>query len=120
MGRSPYADIVIADPSVAEYHAEIVVADDDTIFVVDCGTASGTWRLLTKDGRSSWKPIRQAFVGEREILRFGDHECAMSDVLSPVLPNREAPGKRIGRDAIPPGGRLSRDPRTGEIVRRGR
>jgi two-component system sensor histidine kinase UhpB len=35
VGRSPYADIVIADPSVAEQHAEIVVTDDGRGFATE-------------------------------------------------------------------------------------
>ena len=72
MGRSPYSDIVIADPSVAEHHAEIVVTSEGRLFVTDCGTVSGTWRRLAKDDASGWEPIRQAFIGDDELLRLGD------------------------------------------------
>lgn len=116
VGRSPYADIVIADPSVAEYHAEIVMAADGRIFIGDCGTASGTWRLAEGE---TWQPLRQAFVGADDTLRFGDHECILTDILSPVLPNPQPAGTGANRESRP-GGRLSRDPWTGEIVRRGR
>lgn len=116
MGRSPYADIVIADPSVAEYHAEIVMAADGRIFIGDCGTASGTWRL---GEREAWQALRQAFVDADDLVRFGDYECVLADILSPVLPNPQSAGMSANREARP-GGRLSRDPWTGEIVRRGR
>jgi pSer/pThr/pTyr-binding forkhead associated (FHA) protein len=119
VGRSPFADIVIADPSVAEYHAEIVMADDGRIFVGDCGTGSGTWRRASKGERTAWKPLRQAFVRRDDVLRLGDYERSVSDVLAPVAP-QPSPGGRdqIRRDAGRPGGRLSRDPTTGEVVRR--
>jgi pSer/pThr/pTyr-binding forkhead associated (FHA) protein len=119
VGRSPYADIVIADPSVAEYHAEIVVAEDGRVFVADCGTASSTWRLASKGDGATWKAVRQAFVGRDDVLRLGGHECVVSDILAPDLPQPQAgTANLVRRETIRPGGRLSRDPTTGEIVRR--
>lgn len=116
MGRSPYADIVIADPSVAEYHAEIVMAEDGRIFIDDCGAASGTWRLAENE---AWQRLRQAFIAPDDTLRFGDHECVLTDILSPLLPNPQPAASGASRETRS-GGRLSRDPWTGEIVRRGR
>jgi pSer/pThr/pTyr-binding forkhead associated (FHA) protein len=116
VGRSPYADIVIADPSVAEYHAEIVMAADGRIFIGDCGSAAGTWRM--GEG-AAWQPLRQAFVDMDDTVRFGDHECVLTDILSPVLPSPQ-PGRTNANREARPAGRLSRDPWTGEIVRRGR
>ena len=117
MGRSPYADIVIADPSVAAYHAEIVRTEDGRLFIGDCGTASGTWRLAEGE---TWQPLRQAFVSAGDTLRFGDHECALTDILAPVLPSALPGASTASRETARPAGRLSRDPWTGEIVRRGR
>lgn len=108
---------MIADSSVAEYHAEIVVADDARIFVADCGTPAGTW-LASRDGRRAWEPLRQAFVRRDDVLRLGEYERLVSDILSPVIAN-SAPGADDSnrRDARRPSGRLRRDPMTGEIVR---
>jgi hypothetical protein len=119
VGRSPYADIVIADPSVAEHHAEIVVAEDGRLFLTDCGTGAGTWRLAGEAGGGAWMAIRQAFVERDDVLRLGEHQCRVSEVLSPVEPQFQlgALGP-IGPDAARLGGRLRRDPTTGEIVRR--
>jgi pSer/pThr/pTyr-binding forkhead associated (FHA) protein len=117
-GRSPYADIVIAEPSVAEHHAEIVEASDGRLFVSDCGTSSGTWRLARGDGRSVWEPIRQAYAAREDLLRFGDYQCVLSELLSALgSPDAGAPssvqgGVRVGK------GRVERDPATGEVVRR--
>jgi hypothetical protein len=116
VGRSPYADIVIADPSVAAYHAEIVMAADGRIFIDDCGTASGTWRLGEGE---AWEALRQAFVNADDTVRFGDYECVLTDILAAVLPNPQPARTNASREARP-AGRLSRDPWTGEIVRRGR
>jgi hypothetical protein len=119
VGRSPYADIVIADPSVSEHHAEIVVADDGRLFITDCGTGAGTWRLAGEGGRSAWTAIRQAFVGRDDVLRLGDHECRVAEVLSPVEPQSQVAAiGPVRPDAAHLGGRLRRDPTTGEIVRR--
>jgi pSer/pThr/pTyr-binding forkhead associated (FHA) protein len=119
VGRSPYADIVIADPSVAEYHAEIVVAEDGRIFVGDCGTAAGTWRRAPEGIRSRWEPLRQAFVRREDVLRLGDYERLVSDILPSTDPLQLRGADEANRREITrPGGRLSRDPTTGEIVRR--
>jgi pSer/pThr/pTyr-binding forkhead associated (FHA) protein len=119
VGRSPYADIVIADPSVAEYHAEIVVADDGRIFVCDCGTSAGTWLRVSDGARSRWEPLRQAFARREDVLRLGDHERLVSDILPAADPPQVRSADDAGRrELVRSGGRLSRDPMTGEIVRR--
>lgn len=112
VGRSPYADIVIADPSVAEYHAEIVIADDGRVFVTDCGTAAGTW-LASGDGLHAWEPVRQRFARREDMLRLGEYERLISEILPAAVAN----GDSSGREASRPSGRLRRDPVTGEIVR---
>lgn len=91
--------------------------EDGRLFIGDCGTTSGTWRLAEGE---TWQSLRQAFVGAGDTLRFGDHECALADILASVLPPAQATGTGAPRDVARPGGRLSRDPWTGEIVRRGR
>jgi pSer/pThr/pTyr-binding forkhead associated (FHA) protein len=118
VGRSPYADIVIADPSVAEYHAEIVMTDDGRIFVGDCGTNSGTWRLASQGNRPVWIPLRQAFVRAGDVLRLGDFERTVSDILPPVAATQSPDGGEWSRrEMARSGGRLRRDLMTGEIVR---
>ena len=120
IGRSPYADVVIADPTVAEFHAEIVMADGDRVFVCDCGSPIGTRRLVDSGGVSIWVSLRQGFVQTGDTLRLGDYECMVADLLAAAAP--EIQPARQGAAKVPPrpAGRLSRDPWTGEIVRRGR
>ena len=128
IGRSPFADVVIADTSVAPHHAEIVVTDAGRLYLTDCGTGTGTWRQGDAQGLGgpeSWSPIRQDFVGADEALRLGDYRCTTADLMH-RLP-ADAPSHAHGvPSASDPAeghrqrlrGRVERDPTTGEIVRR--
>ncbi|MGH6905657.1 MAG: FHA domain-containing protein [Geminicoccaceae bacterium] len=120
IGRSPSADVVIADASVAPHHAELVVTADGRLYLTDCATAGGTWRQIA-DGAGSWHPVRQAFVGPEESLRLGDHRCTASDLLrrsgdAPIAAAASGAWNGPGRGRIH--GPAVRDPATGEIVRR--
>jgi hypothetical protein len=119
IGRSPSADVVIADASLAPHHAELVVTDDGRVYVTDCATDTGTW--VQGEGRSTsgWQQVRQGFVRPDQPLRLGDHECTVDDLLRR---HRGAPADASpGRDGAAPRrvrGPVARDPATGEIVRR--
>jgi hypothetical protein len=105
---------VIADPSVAEHHAEIVVTADGRLFVADCATGSGTWRL-SPDG--AWIAIRQEFLPPEAALRLGTHRCVLGELIAPVA--GAAPGERGGGEPERLlKGLVERDPATGELVRR--
>lgn len=123
LGRSPYADVVIADLSVEPHHAELVVTDDGRLHLTDGATETGTW---TQDGGADrWVRIRQTFVRPEQRLRLGDYACTAADLL-------RATGLQASRGIVPgiqelgprPSaptrlqGRVERDPVTGEIVRR--
>ena len=41
IGRSPSADVVIADASLAPHHAELVITDDGRLYLTDCATDAG-------------------------------------------------------------------------------
>jgi hypothetical protein len=122
IGRSPSADVVIADASVAPHHAELVITDDGRLYLTDCATDSGTWTMSDGQSASGWQPVRQGFVRPDQPLRLGDHECTAGDLLRS---SRGAPA-----DASAGGGAsdraahrrlrgpVVRDPATGEIVRR--
>ena len=131
IGRSALADIVLADESVAPHHAEVVVTDDGRYFVTDCATASGTWRRIAAPESGDavspplWEPLRQAFVLGDESLRLGEHLCTLKDLLRTAAEGSAAPG---AQPAMPAGtvaesvprvrGRVERDAKTGEIVRK--
>jgi hypothetical protein len=117
IGRSPSADVVIADACLAPHHAELVVTDDGRLHVTDCVTDTGTW--LRGEGGSGWQPVRQGFVRPDQPLRLGDHECTAEDLLRrhrgvPVDAASAGDGAAQRRVRGP----VARDPATGEIVRR--
>jgi FHA domain len=129
IGRSPFADVVIADPSVAPHHAEIVVTSRGRLHLTDCATPSGTWRLgpAEDDGEASseWRPVRQAFVREDEPLRLGEYRCLGGQLVRSLRHGGEPAweGEAAGQDSRGGGrralgGRVERDAVTGEIVRR--
>jgi antitoxin (DNA-binding transcriptional repressor) of toxin-antitoxin stability system len=63
--------------------------------------------------------LRQGFVAAGDTLRLGEHECLVADLVAAATEDRVA--RRDSRTSpVLPAGRLSRDPWTGEIVRRGR
>ena len=104
IGRSTFADVVLADGSVAPHHAELVVTERGRLHLTDGGSPGGTWRRAG-DG---WEPVRQAFVEPAETIRLGDYVCTPGDLVG-------AAGAGQGR---PSRGRLERDAATGELVRR--
>lgn len=145
IGRSPFADIVVADATVASHHAELIISDDERLYIVDCASASGTWRQApvardrtAEQGASDaweWRRVRQAFIARDEPLRLGDHPCTAVTLLRAA---RDAP-RNARADTSPAGlatgmaaagalpgdggrqplrGRVERDATTGEIVRR--
>ena len=129
IGRSAFADIVVADDSVAPRHAELVVTDDGRFHITDCATASGTWRQSGSnragDARDEppWEPVRQAFVSQGEPLRFGGYLCTLRDLLQTVRAERTVSQDGRSAPAASPDrpqrhkGRVERDAKTGEIVR---
>ncbi len=127
IGRSPYADVVLADTSVARRHAEVVVTDDDRFYVTDCASENGTWRRVAPDnGEENWEQIRQGFVADDDMLRFGNHRCSLRGLLGQMTlgvggGSASEPGR--WRNDAPresgsnkPRGRVERDPITGEVV----
>ncbi len=132
IGRSPYADVVLADASVARRHVEVVVTDDGRYFMTDCATETGCWRRVSADqGRDHWEKLRQGFVSAEDHLRLGDHLCTLKELLRDVeLRDSAETGAGGGRGGDSGGGgtggadrrieslrgRVERDPVTGEII----
>jgi predicted component of type VI protein secretion system len=127
IGRSPAADIVLADASVGRQHAELVITDDGRFHLTDCGGGDGTWRAVARrDGQEVWERTRQSFVAAGQPLRFGSYRTTVQELLArrPTGPrDHGVPGSAAGlggAGSAEPGlrGPVERDPRTGEIVRR--
>jgi hypothetical protein len=123
IGRSPYADVVIADLSVAPHHAELVVTDDGRLHLTDGASEAGSWRQGT--GAGAWVRLRQAFVQADEPLRLGNHRCTAGELLRSVRLGHADAGQTVagttyeGQGHAPRlRGRVERDPTTGEVVRR--
>jgi predicted component of type VI protein secretion system len=123
IGRSPAADIVLADASVGRQHAELVITDDGRFHLTDCGGGDGTWRAVAvRDGQEIWERTRQSFVAAGQPLRFGGYRTTVEELLArrqPVTHDQGpagAPGAGGGESGLR--GPVERDPRTGEIVRR--
>jgi hypothetical protein len=127
IGRSPSADVVLADTSVAPHHAELVITADGRFHLTDCASGGGTWIKGAwikgeAGGDPDWRPVRQDFVQPAQLLRLGDYQCTVADLLrwsraAPAAASAgggtwEAAGQRRIR------GPVARDPTTGEIVRR--
>jgi hypothetical protein len=122
IGRSPSADVVIADGSVAPHHAELVITDDGRLYLTDCATDGGTSVRTEGETASGWQPVRQGFIHPDQPLRLGDHRCTAGDLLrwSRGAP-ADASGSAGAWDGAPQRrvrGPVIRDPATGEIVRR--
>jgi predicted component of type VI protein secretion system len=127
IGRSPDADIVLADASVGRQHAELVITDDGRFHLTDCGGGDGTWRAVAmRAGQEVWERTRQSFVAAGQPLRFGNIRVTVQELLARREPSpreQEAAGQAGGgggAGTAEPGlrGPVERDPRTGEIVRR--
>lgn len=133
IGRSPDADIVLADASVGRQHAELVITDDGRFHLTDCGGGDGTWRAVaTRAGQEVWERTRQSFVAAGQPLRFGSYRVTVQELLAQRAPDPREQGPAGsgggggsgsgsgGGGSGEPGlrGPVERDPRTGEIVRR--
>ena len=125
IGRSPYADVVLPETSVARRHAEIVVTDDNRFYVTDCASEAGTWRRVEPGaGEEKWEPLRQDFVAADDVLRLGEHRCTLRGLLGRMTlggggggeTGRWRPDEPREHGPSMPRGRVERDPVTGEVV----
>ena len=113
VGRSRRNDVHLTHRSVSRRHAELIVADDGRIYITDCASRFGTHVRA----RTGWQEIRQEFVAFDDILRLGDYEIPVRQLLaladSPRSSTAHAPVEENR-----PSGPVARNPRTGEVVRK--
>ena len=113
VGRSRRNDIRLGHRSVSRRHAELTVADDGRIYLTDCASRYGT-RLRSGAG---WREIRQGFVDLDDIVRLGDFEVSVRELLA----RADSPGSATMHEHIEadrPSGPVVRNPRTGEVERK--
>lgn len=63
--------------SVSRPHIEITVTDDGLYYVVDVGSANGTF--VFRDGR--WRRVTQDYVEKDEKIKLGTFETTIKDLL---------------------------------------
>ncbi len=118
IGRSSHADIVIADGGVDANHGELVITPEGRTYRTDRGSETGTY--IQAD--SGWIAIRQTFIEDTDMLRFGSFQCTGEELRQRAeavidAGAAQASGK-AGQNSTQLRGAVERDPVTGEIVRR--
>ena len=123
IGRSPSADVVIADTSVAPHHAELVITADGRLYLTDCATDGGTW--IKSEGE------RRTRAGSRSVRASCSPTSRCGWATTSARPATCCVGAAARRRMRSAGGGawegagqrrmrgpVARDPTTGEIVRR--
>lgn len=110
VGRSRNNDIRLTDRTVSRRHAELTLADDGRIYLTDCGSRYGT-HIRT---RSGWMPVRQRFLHTNDVLRLGDVEIRVGELLArgPWASGVGAPQTQASDRPVGP---VERNPATGEV-----
>ena len=126
IGRSAHADVVIPDPSVSAFHAEIVLTEDGRFHLTDRASDQGTYQRGSD--AEPWAVVRQSFIERSDQLRLGDYVCHVAELLDVALAAEPLGYGESGSGSAAmhageairdrPRGAVERDPVTGEIVRR--
>jgi pSer/pThr/pTyr-binding forkhead associated (FHA) protein len=109
IGRSKQCDIVLENESVSRFHARIEQAQDGLPMVIDEYSHNGTW--LCRNGQ--WIRLRNARLGKRDRVRFGDLELDRSMILAKLRSRSvKLPGVKEASEALV---HPRRNPNTGDI-----
>jgi pSer/pThr/pTyr-binding forkhead associated (FHA) protein len=112
----PDIEVPASEDTVGRRHAEITLGANGDCYLVDLGSANGTY--VDKGG--SWKKIQQSAVTPDTPIRLGTYETTIASLLRlrrratpPPLPPEAA---KAPRPSNPAGGRRPRrNPLTGEV-----
>lgn len=117
IGRSAKSDIRIARDTVSGRHAELVVTDDGRYYLTDLNSTGGTFVADPQPaGGTPWKRITQAYIQPGQAILLADYETSIGALLA-VLPPPPRPVDPPPAPPKPTGGRVRRNPQTGEIIR---
>ncbi|MEZ0003221.1 FHA domain-containing protein [Sinorhizobium fredii] len=111
IGRKTDCNIVLSAETVSRKHAELHVLGEGKFFIQDTASSAGTF---VRDG-SGWRRVRRAVVESMDILKFGDLQISVEELLSKAGPQAKASDVVETRPSLPPGSRFERDPETGLI-----
>src|SRR6476661_6463498 len=83
LGRSPDADIVVADASVSKLHAELLPSEDG-LTVRDLGSRNGTF--------VNCRPIQHACLKEGDLIQFANAVYRVGTQVPADAPHTEEEG----------------------------
>lgn len=111
-------DIVLQDPNkdVSRLHAELTLTDDGRFYLADCGSSNGTFVRRSRPGQSArWEELKQEFVNEADLLRFGTCEITVRDLLR-LAPSAARPGPAPAEEPLSRNLVARRNPETGSVI----
>ena len=99
IGRSSSNDVVLKDNTVSRSHAEIEDIGGGLYRLTDIGSSAGTF---LKQG-DTWSQITSADIGSDAVVRFGEAEVNLSDIVTSgpatVAPRAAGGGSGLGQRA---------------------
>lgn len=104
LGRDKACDVVLADETVSRKHAELTFLEDGQMFLTDRRSKFGTEIA----GPARKKKVNQEFVTLAEVVRFGEMEVPVADLVEsirkrfPDLAVRPQPGAAAAAAAPDP------------------
>jgi pSer/pThr/pTyr-binding forkhead associated (FHA) protein len=78
IGRAESNERRVDDKTVSRRHAELVIAADGVMFLIDCASTGGTFVLRGGD----WVRIRQDYVEAKDRIRLGSYEVSLSSLTT--------------------------------------
>ena len=113
IGRSSTADIQIGDSSVSRIHAELVITQDGSHYLTDCGSGGGSF--IARDGE--WAPIQQQYIGATDNILLGRYQTTAQQLIAML---KDPQGNSAEQTPTPvddlPSGPVRRNIETGEII----